>query len=176
MSVVRPPQFDRKWQRKRRLAARWQRWRPWLVIAGLIALTLLLTGLPTSLRQSAEIDRSFTVCGERGSAACVIDGDTIAIGQRRIRLTGFDAPEIDGACAAETAKAREARAALRDWLNRGPFLLGGGEDAARDRYGRELRDAWRRVDGSEEWLAEWMIDQRLAADNSWTGTAVDWCA
>ncbi|ABC64404.1 thermonuclease family protein [Erythrobacter litoralis] len=176
MTVVRPPQFDRRWQRKRRWAARWRQWRPWLIIVGLVALTLILSGKPTALRDPVEVDRAFTLCGEGSSAACVIDGDTVAIGQRRIRLTGFDTPELDGACPAEAAKAREARTALRDWLNEGAFLLGGGKDAPRDRYGRELRDAWRRIEGDEEWLAERMIGQGLAADDSWSGSAVDWCA
>ena len=176
MSVVRPPQFDPKWRRKRRWSARWQRWRSWLVIVGLIGVTVVLTRLPTSLRDSEAMDGQFTLCGEHGSAACVIDGDTIAIGQRRIRLTGFDAPEMDGACEAEQVKARAARGALRDWLNQAPFLLGGGEDPPRDQYGRELRDAWRQLEGGgEEWLSEWMIDRKLAADNGWGGSDIDWC-
>ena len=55
------------------------------------------------------VDMRFGICGEGASAACVIDGDTLAIGQRRVRLTGYDAPEMDGACEAERAKATEAR-------------------------------------------------------------------
>lgn len=146
------------------------------MIAGLIAVTIVLSGLPTSLRDSEETDLRFTLCGEQGSAACVIDGDTLAIGQRRIRLTGFDAPELDGSCDAEKAKASEARVALRDWLNRDLFLMGGGDDVARDQYGRELRDVWRRTDQGDEWVSEWMIQQGLAADNSWSGSEIDWCA
>ena len=123
------------------------------------------------------MEQRFTLCGEKGSAACVIDGDTLAIGKRRIRLSGYDAPEIDGACEAEKAKAREARAALQTWLNAGQFLLDGGEEPPRDQYGRELRGA-RRVapDGGEEWLAEHMVAQGLAEDGGWGASAIDWCA
>ena len=48
------------------------------------------------------VETGFALCGEGArQKACVVDGDTVHIGfgsdRRRIRLTGFDAPEIDGA-------------------------------------------------------------------------------
>ena len=47
----------------------------------------------------------FGLCGEKDAGlACVIDGDTLYISSgnqaRRIRITGYDAPELDGACEA----------------------------------------------------------------------------
>lgn len=119
----------------------------------------------------ARVDMRFGICGERGGAACVIDGDTLAIGQRRVRLTGYDAPEFDGACKAERAKAREAQSALHRWLARGSFSWTGGEDPPRDRYGRELREARR----GDEMLAEHMIGAGLAEGSGWGAVRREWC-
>ena len=57
----------------------------------------------------SEVAITFRPCGTPGSGPCVIDGDTVAIGQRRVRLTGYDAPEMDGECPAESTEAREAK-------------------------------------------------------------------
>lgn len=118
----------------------------------------------------------FPLCGSGRAAACVVDGDTLHIGQRRIRLTGYDAPELDGTCAAEQERARIARAALAAWLNAGPFELDGGADPPRDKYGRELRAA-RRVgsEGHLDLLAEHMVAADLAAGGGWFEDR-DWCA
>lgn len=175
MAVIRPPQFNRKWQRQRRWSARWRALRPWLAVAAIIGASLWLSGLPTSLRSATLTEAKFSLCGFHHAGACVIDGDTIAYGDRRIRLTGFDAPELDGACEAERLKAREARGALLAWLNRGPFYVDGGEDPARDKYGRELRAAWRVTGGRDEWLSEEMVAQGLAEDSNWAGSRVEWC-
>ncbi|WP_284124204.1 thermonuclease family protein [Parerythrobacter aestuarii] len=177
MVVVRPPEFDPKWRRQRRWSARWRGLRPWLAVAAIIVFGLWLTGLPSSLRNAELTEARFTVCGVEPGDACVIDGDTIAFGQRRVRLTGYDAPELDGACEAEQARAREARTALLGWLNEGPFYVDGGEDPPRDQYGRELRAAWRVLDnGAEDWLAERMVADGLAEDSSWGASTIDWCA
>ncbi|NVE95536.1 thermonuclease family protein [Altererythrobacter lutimaris] len=126
------------------------------------------------------IGTQFGTCGERGRPFhCVSDGDTVTIGYgqnaRRIRLTGFDAPEIAGACQAEKTKAILAQRELKSWLNRGPFEWDGGASAPRDQYGRELR-AVRRVnkDGTVENLADHMIEKKLASgDGPWEWR--DWC-
>jgi endonuclease YncB( thermonuclease family) len=175
MAVIRPPQFDRKWQRQRRWQARWRTGRVWLAVAAIVALGVWLSGVPGSLRHATLTEARFVLCGSRPGPACVIDGDTLAFGERRIRLAGFDAPELDGPCEAERLKAREARGALLAWLNRGPFYVDGGDDPPRDKYRRELRTAWRVTDGREEWLSEEMIAQGLAESSSWSAAKVDWC-
>lgn len=129
------------------------------------------------LRDTGEwvpVNERFAACGagdRNGSRACVVDGDTVRIGSRRIRFTGFDAPELAGACAAETAKAREASGALRAWLARGPFVWDGGGDPPRDEHGRELRTARR----GQEWLADVMVERELAEGSGWDRVRVDWC-
>lgn len=114
--------------------------------------------------------RQFPACGTGGrGSGCVIDGDTLAIGQRRIRLTGYDAPEMDGECENERAKAREAQFELSRWLSAGPFELEGGADRPRDRYGRELAGARR----GDVRLSDHMISKGLASENEWM-FADDW--
>lgn len=129
-----------------------------------------------------EVRHGFAICGASGERqpGCVVDGDTLVIGfgseQRRIRLTGFDTPELEGACQAESDLARTARQRLHDWLAEGAFEWNGADDPPRDQYGRELRSI-RRVsaDGSREYLAETMIAAGLASESGWGAAPIDWC-
>lgn len=133
-------------------------------------------------RDWARVEQDFALCGERsgGLAGCVVDGDTLILGfgkaQRRIRLTGFDAPELNGACAAESQLAVQAREALHQWLEQGAFEWDGGDTPPRDQYGRELRAARRiATDGSTQYLADAMINAGLASGSGWGSTQRDWC-
>lgn len=129
------------------------------------------------------IERSFGVCGERSSRptqGCVIDGDTLAIGfgdnARRIRITGFDAPELKGACEAESTQAIRARDALRSWMSHGGIEWSGADDPPYDQYGRELRALRRPLSGGRyEYLADRMIEADLGAESGWGFSARDWC-
>lgn len=135
-------------------------------------------------RDWVPVTREFSICGQRSDGpaqGCVIDGDTLAIGfgseARRIRLTGFDAPELDGACAAEREQALLARSALQDWLNREAFEWNGAGEPPYDQYGRELREV-RRIgsEGKAEYLARHMIDRGFAGESGWGTTPRDWCS
>lgn len=127
------------------------------------------------------VDEGFALCGGgTRQPGCVVDGDTVIIGygseRRRIRLTGFDAPEIDGPCEAERELAIAARAHLHEWLTEGPFEWNGADDPPRDQYGRELRRARRSgADGTSEELAEAMIASGLASESGWGIPRKDWC-
>ncbi len=71
-------------------------------------------------------------------AARVIDGDSLVVGGREMRLKGLDAPESRQSCqidGKEVACGRQAAAALRRWLTRGATTCVGNEV---DRYGRLL--------------------------------------
>ncbi|MCL4673144.1 MAG: hypothetical protein KJZ64_09460 [Sphingomonadaceae bacterium] len=169
------PRFDARWNDRRRRAARWRGVRWWLLLGVLVAGALVLgrwQGMGGDW-QMQEPGR-FALCGEGRAARCVVDGDTVMLGQRRVRLTGYDAPEFDGACEAERLLARRARLALRDWLNRGPFALDGGADPPRDRYGRELRAARRTDAAGQEWLADTMVEAGLARSTGWGGGEPGW--
>ncbi|MDY7096772.1 MAG: thermonuclease family protein [Pseudomonadota bacterium] len=126
---------------------------------------------------------AISLCGEAPrTSACVIDGDTILISQsgqrpRRIRLTGYDAPELDGACEAERKLALQARRTLAQWLARGPFEWTGADDPPFDQYGRELREVRRaEADGKLQLLADFMIGSGLASESGWGASPTDWCA
>jgi endonuclease YncB( thermonuclease family) len=71
----------------------------------------------------------------------VIDGDTIAVGNRRVRVTQLNTPEIKGRCMQERALALEARALTSELVYRGVRLrMDPTARQDRDFFGRELRD------------------------------------
>jgi endonuclease YncB( thermonuclease family) len=105
----------------------------------------------------------FTRCGPGRGHACVIDGDTFKLGQRKIRIIGIDTPEVDAQCPAEAAKAEASTAELQRLLNQGPFRMTGRIGDQKDRYGRDLRALTRiRPDGTEQSIAEDMRASGLA--------------
>lgn len=175
------------WKREKRRKAKrvhkssgdWSRWS--VPVLAIVLVGAWYIGWPDEDPEDwVTVGTQFGTCGERGRPYhCVTDGDTVTIGfgqgARRIRLKGFDAPEIDGRCGAESAQAVLAQRALMDWLNNGPFEWDGGASPPRDRYGRELREA-RRIgaDGSEEALSTYMISEGLAeGDAFWEQR--NWC-
>lgn len=71
-------------------------------------------------------------------AARAIDGDSLVVSGREMRLKGLDAPELRQSCEIDgqsVACGRRAAAALRRWLARGPVTCTGNET---DRYARLL--------------------------------------
>ncbi len=167
------------YRKRRSWGRRFGRFAAFLFIASAFALAIWLRddGPPGD---GVTIAQHWSECGTRGRGQyCTSDGDTVTIGYgrnaRRIRFTGFDAPEIKGQCAAEQAKARDAETALRAWLNQGAFDWDGGATPPRDSYGRELRSAWRTgPDGKIDALAEHMIAAGLAeGDAIWERK--NWC-
>jgi endonuclease YncB( thermonuclease family) len=71
-------------------------------------------------------------------AARAIDGDSLVISGREMRIRGIDAPEARQICRVanrDIACGRESHRALQDWLKRGPASCIGSE---LDRYGRLL--------------------------------------
>ena len=104
---------------------------------------------PTFLSMEPEkVSQSFTRCGSGPrSAACVVDGDTIRLGDRRIRLIGIDTPEKEARCPAEAVAAEAAAARLEELLSERPFEMVGRIDEPTDRYGRELMAITRALPG-----------------------------
>ena len=121
------------------------------------------------------VNAHFTRCGPGRGHACVIDGDTFKIGQRKIRVIGIDTPEVDAQCPAEAAMAERATAELQRLLNQGPFRMVGRFAGSTDRYGRDLRAVTRlRPDGTEQSIAEDMRGSGLAG-RYWGGLRGGWC-
>jgi endonuclease YncB( thermonuclease family) len=123
-----------------------------------------------------EVNGRFDLCEDSFHAAlCVVDGDTLALGERRIRVLGIDTAEKEAACEAEARLARMSTLMLQDWLNAGPFIMQAKIGIETDRYGRELRRLWRQTpSGSREYLDEFMRERGGARDYD-GGSRAGWC-
>ena len=120
------------------------------------------------------VDQRFGRCGVNRGPACVVDGDTFRLGNRRIRIVGIDAPEIEGLCESERTLAAAATVKLQALLNEGPFVMTGRLDDMKDRYGRDLRVIERRLaDGSMQSIAGEMREAGLA--RRYVGRKSSWC-
>ncbi|MGQ2906212.1 MAG: thermonuclease family protein [Neoaquamicrobium sediminum] len=106
------------------------------------------------------------ICGSGKRINCVVDGDTIWVRGEKIRLEGFNAPEINGACDRERRMAVQARDELRRVLNGRAFTM---ERNGKDRYGRTL--ATIRV--GERDVGAGLISKGLA--HEWRGFKESWC-
>jgi endonuclease YncB( thermonuclease family) len=77
--------------------------------------------------------------GDSGGPVRVVDGDTLRIGERRIRLHGIDAPERAQSCTDASGQSYRCGEAATAALTR---LLGGRQPACverdRDSYGRSV--------------------------------------
>lgn len=86
-----------------------------------------------------EVTATLTRCGPGGGIACVIDGDTFKLGDRKIRIIGIDAPELnEPRCPEEAALARRSADRLLALLNQGPFEMVAHRLQRQDRLGRDL--------------------------------------
>lgn len=98
-------------------------------------------------------------------ACTVTDGDTIRCGDERIRLTGIDAPEMRGHCAAwrkcVAGDARASSASLAEAMRQGPIRI---DRRGTDRYGRTLAivyagpvnlACWQLAHGSAVYVGKW---------------------
>jgi len=155
--------------------------RPVMLAAALIvlwpALDPALIEPPRFLQAAPEpISATFTRCGLGRSWACVIDGDTFKLGDRKIRVIGIDAPETHPPRCAEEARLGElATVKLQQFLNERPFELVGRIDGMKDRYGRDLRIVRRKLaDGSNESIAAKMRESGLAHRYA-GGFKTGWC-
>ena len=122
------------------------------------------------------VDENFTCCGRGRGHACVIDGDTIKLGRRKIRIIGIDAPEVSNPqCLEEARLAEAATAKLQALLNQGPFDMVGSVTRDKDRYGRDLRALDRaNSDGTTTSIAEEMRVSGLA-NRYLGGVKLGWC-
>ena len=120
------------------------------------------------------VNAQFTRCGLGRGHACVVDGDTFKLGQRKVRIIGIDTAEVDAQCPEEAAMAERATAELQRLLNQGPFMMVGRFAGSTDRYGRDLRAITRiRPDGTEQSIAEDMRSSGLA--HRYLGRKSSWC-
>lgn len=140
-----------------------------LLLGLLLTLSWWLQRPPPPTVGPERVAERFTRCGSGLSAACVVDGDSFRLGERRIRIHGIDAPEREGACAAETLLAERSALRLMHLLNQGPFVMTAVGGDERDQYGRQLRVLTRRGRS----VGEEMVKAGLAHD--YRGRKASWC-
>lgn len=109
---------------------------------------------------------SMPICGSAKRVNCIVDGDTIWVNREKIRLEGFNAPEMNGSCERERRMAIQARDELRRALDGRAFTI---ERSGTDRYGRTLATV--RVDGED--VGYHLIRRGLA--HEWRGRKEAWC-
>lgn len=157
--------------------------RPFILLAILVSIFMApvadpgLIDPPRFLSSDPEtVDQTFTRCGLRRGYACVIDGDTFKLGDRKVRIIGIDAPETHPPRCAEEARLGEAATAkLQALLNQGPFAMAGPSYGDKDRYGRDLRTLTRSApDGSKQSIAADMRESGLAR-RYLGGFKSEWC-
>lgn len=99
-----------------------------------------------------------------------VDGDTIRIGNERIRLLGFDTPEIRSArCEHERRLGLQAKARLRQLLASGRVQIE-RQGLRKDRYGRTLAKVF--VNGRD--VGETLVSEGLARPY-YGGRRETWC-
>ena len=180
--AARPVLPAHRWSGQGRLRRVWNALRWWLATALLVAALWFYFGPsrigPTSIPDGPQelLKGPFTRCGRGRSITCVVDGDTIMVGQRSVRLIGIDAPEIHPPrCPDEAQKGEAAAQGLVALLNQGPVTLAGPAPPIHDEFGRELRHLLRaKADGGVQSLAGDMVTSGLARPYL-RGARDPWC-
>ena len=178
----RPVLPAHRWAGQSRSARFWRGLKPWLLTGLLIAASWYLARwwgdpAPEPPRADSElVSGRFTRCGMGAAANCVVDGDTIVVGARKIRVLGIDAPELHPSrCPAEAQLGEAAARQLLALVNQGPFHLTGPAAPVRDEYGRELHNLVRlRSDGSVQSIADDMVASKTVRVYL-HGSRAGWC-
>jgi endonuclease YncB( thermonuclease family) len=93
----------------------------------------------------------------------VTDGDTIRIGETRIRLEGIDAPEMSQQCTrADGSSWRCGEAAKAALIQKFGNQTVRCEISGKDRYGRSLGTCWAGTVNVNQWLVQsgWAVADR----------------
>jgi len=111
----------------------------------------------------------FSYCKWGGGTNCAVDGDTVWIGGRNVRIAGIDAPEThDYRCESELELGERAARQLQALLNSGAVTMT-SIDRDRDVYGRLLRNL--SVNGSD--VGDALIASGVA--RPYAGGRRSWC-
>ena len=159
-------------RRSTRRTARWLR--SIVIVALLVGLAVASQWYGGRAIAEQRIDQRFTPCGPGRGHACVVDGDTINLGDRKVRMIGIDAPEVnEPRCEIERRLGRDASQRLLELLNSGPVWLVTTADRSTDDYGRDLR----RIDvddgSGRRDIGDVLVREGLAA--RYDGAKADWC-
>ena len=136
-----------------------------MVIALVTAGFSVVTGFDGGAAGPKNVER-FGQCYNSDITDCVIDGDTIYLGGKKVQIAGMNAPRIQGAqCEAERSRGIDSAIRLAEILNRGTVTLG---VAAHEPDGRLRRKV--EVDGEDVGAA--MFDAGAARV---LGSEAGWC-
>lgn len=143
---------------------------PILLLAGALLDPSLIAPVGPFAAPAEQVSANFTACGPGRGNACVVDGDTFKLGDRKIRITGINAPELaHPQCAEEAALARRSADRLRALLNSGQFEMVAHRLHRTDSFGRELMVLKR--DGRS--IGRQLIEEGLA--HRYLGSKRGWC-
>jgi len=161
-----PPSFKPK-RRDIRLAL-WAL--PLLIVLGALLDPKLVGPIWPLAAPTEFVSAKFTLCGPGSGPACVIDGDTFQLGDRKVRIMGIDAPGLAAPrCPEEAALAQKATVRLRTLLNEGDFEMIAHRLQTQDRYGRSLM----LIKRNGKSIGRQLIDEGLA--HRYTGFKRSWC-
>lgn len=150
----KPPQFRPRKPVRPSRPKRGQRLPGLLAVCALFGLlAVLIANLPLGPDNSSDGQSAETSI--LNGQVRVVDGDTLAIGKRRIRMKGIDAPEMAQSCKLQNNPydcGVISRDALRDKIGKQPVRC--AEDGL-DIYGRSLARCF--MGGVD--LNEWMVEQ-----------------
>ena len=113
--------------------------------------------------------RNIGICSGSNRVNCVVDGDTLWLAGRKIRISNIDAPEMNARCDKELDLARAATQKLRSLVTGQDLII---EAEGNDRYGRLLA----RVSTSSGDVGEALVNSGFAV--RWQGRKADvstWC-
>lgn len=162
----RPPSFKPKRTDVRR--ALWLI--PILLLGGALLDPSLIGPIGPLAAAPERVSTSFTPCGPGRGSACVVDGDTFKLGDRKIRIIGIDAPELLAPqCPGEEVLARKSADRLRELLNQGEFEMVAHRLQRQDRHGRDLMVVQRHGQS----IGSTLIDEGLA--HRYLGSKRSWC-
>ena len=143
---------------------------PLLLIAGALLDPSLIKPFGPLAARAERVTAQFTPCGPGRGPACVIDGDSFKLGDRKVRITGIDAPEMIAAkCPAEAELARKSADRLRALLNEGSFDMIAHRLQRQDRHGRDLMV----IERNGALIGDQLIDEGLA--HRYIGSKRSWC-
>ena len=143
---------------------------PLLLLAGALLDPKLIGPVFPLAAPYESVTATFTPCGPNGGPACVVDGETFQLGDRTIRITGIDAPDlVSPKCPAEHELAKRSAARLLQLLNAGPFDMIAHRLQMLDRHGKYLMVVKR--DGKS--IGKMMTDEGLA--HRYIGFKTSWC-
>ena len=113
---------------------------------------------------------TYQKCGDGHRQQCVVDGDTLWIAGRKVRIADIDTPEVsEPKCSSELALGNRATDRLIELVNQGPFELQAWPGRDEDKYGRKLRILVR----NGRSLGDILVQEGLA--RTWTGRRQPWC-